>query len=502
MVVPNPKNEFRYFSISTSRRIFSLIFQSQPPFLSPVSLPKTIASPLSPLPVSVDSDRFRSKIVRNLPDSSVSSTGSSAVSAPRIDLVSPHHLGGFRPFSAWPGNGVSPSGALRVRNPSVERVRSKAFWKKAWEIVDLIKRGENDLESKLKQVNVSLRKDYVIQVLHLLSSEKVSALRFFNWIRDSRPGLCRNYDICSLVIDNCGRIYDYESMICTFNEFNRGGICLTQNAFRFLPELASNEVYLRESVSQVAEILNAVGGTCRTSGVRSLIEMFSSLSSLEMAKFVIRITETKTAYYNIMIRETCRECDLEGSKALVREMRRVGCEPNITSYNLVISNICKNGESALDFLKEMDCSPDEMTFEIIISSSCKVGHFDFALELLDRMILRGLEPRLTTHAAFVSNYFKLQRYEEAHKYVINASFKHRNTSNLVYSLLAGLYLNEGNLASALSIFSEMIGRGLRPSYRVYTRLLKGLQRSGRDDEARELEMRFSSLSPQTITKTG
>lgn len=412
--------------------------------------------------------------------------------------MNPRHCRGFRLFSA-------SSSSNEPSNPGVERIKSKSFGNKALRIFHLIKRGGNDLESELNRVNVSLSIPSITQILQLLNSEKVSALRFFNWVRDSSPSLSRNYDICSLVVDNCGRLSDYESLTRTLNEFNLKGICLTPNAFRFVPESGSTKDSLKDSVIEVVDMLDGVGGTCRTSGVRSLIEMFSRLGSFEMAKFVMQITETNTSYYNVMIRETCRQCDLESSRALLDEMKQVGCRPNITSYNLVLSNMCKNDESAEDLLKEiqeMDCSPDEITFEILISHSCKLGQFDFALELLDKMMLWGLIPRLTTHAAFVKGYFKLHRYEEARKYVDYSSATHRYSSNVVYSLLAELYLKEGNEADAASILSEMVDKGLRPSFRVFVRLLKGLRRSGRDDESRDLEKRFFCLSPQTITETG
>ncbi|XP_062097426.1 pentatricopeptide repeat-containing protein At1g05670, mitochondrial-like [Humulus lupulus] len=511
MGVPSLKNEFRY--LSRSRLLFSLIFHiPQPHTASPLPFPA----------IFLDLDQFRSNSLCNLPNSLISSSGSFSVSAPKfsifghgIELVSPRRCKGLRPFSASSSKELSNSGTLKrpssaenacVRNPGPERTRSKAFWKKAWEIVDWIKGGENDLEFKLNGVNVSLSNALITLILQLLNSEKVSALRFYNWIKDSRPGLGRNYDICSLIVDNCGRLSDYETMTCTLNEFSKKGICLTQNAFWFIPELTSNGGSLKNYVSEVVMILNGVGGTCRSSGVGSLIQMFSSLGSFKMAKFVMEITEMNTTYYNIMIKETCRRCDIEGSRALVHEMRQLGCKPNVTSYNLFLSNLCKSGERAEELLKEikaMDCSPNELTFEIIISHLCEVGQFDLAIELLDNMMLRGLKPRLTTHAVFVRGYFKVRRYEEAHKYVVDACFKHSYSSNVVYSLLADLYLNQKDLVSAQTVISEMIGKGLRPSIRVYMTLLKGLQSMGRDDEARDLEKRFSSLDfKDRITETG
>ncbi|KAF4362161.1 hypothetical protein G4B88_029244 [Cannabis sativa] len=490
MGLPRLKNEFRYFS--RSRLLFSLVFDIPHPDLS-----------LHFQAVFFGSDQFRS-------NSLISSSGPFSVSAPKfpifgqtIELVSPRHCKGSRPLSASSSKdlpisiklrGLNSAENARVRNPGPERTRSIAFWKMAWEIVGWLKMGENDLEMKLNGINVSLTNALITLILQLLNSEKISALRFYNWIKNSKPALGRNYDVCSLIVDNCGRLNYYETMTCTLNEFNEKGIRLTQNAFRFIPELASDGDSLKNYVSEVVMILNGVGGMCRSSGVGSLIQMFSSLGSFKIAKFVMEITEVNTTYYNIMIKETCRRCDIESSIALIDEMRQLGCKPNVTTHNLFLGNLCKSSERSEDFLKQikgMDCSPNELTFDIIISHLCKVGQFDFAIELLDNMMLRGLKPRLTTHAVFVKGYFKLRKYEEAHKYVVDATLKHSYSSNVVYSLLGDLYLKHNDFIGAQTIISEMIEKDLRPSIRLYTTLLKGLQRTGRDEEARNLEKRFS-----------
>uniref|UniRef100_A0A803PM24 Pentatricopeptide repeat-containing protein n=1 Tax=Cannabis sativa TaxID=3483 RepID=A0A803PM24_CANSA len=121
--------------------------------------------------------------------------------------------------------------------------------------------------SKDLPISIKLRGLNWAENARLLKSEKISALRFYNWIKNSKPALGRNYDVCSLIVDNCGRLNYYETMTCTLNEFNEKGIRLTQNAFRFIPELASDGDSLKNYVSEVVMILNGVGGMCRSSGV-------------------------------------------------------------------------------------------------------------------------------------------------------------------------------------------------------------------------------------------
>lgn len=385
-------------------------------------------------------------------------------------------------------------------------IRTNATPKQILEIIDWIMRDEDDLESKLDAMNASLSVASISAIFRALNGKRVSALRFFAWIRGSQPNLYGNSDVCSLVIDNCGWLDDFKAMLCLLNDFRMKGICLTKKAFKFLPVLVLNKDSVMRSVRRVVEVLNEVGGSCRTSGVHSLIEMFSDLGSFEMAEFVMEITERKASYYNILIREKCRRCDFEGAREMIHTMRQVGCDPTVNTYNYLLSSLVKNDKMAeaclvLEEMQDSDCLPDPLTFEIFIYYWCRLGNFDYASEFLDKMISNGLEPRPTTHAAFIKGYFDLMRYEEACKYVVDSSVKHRCSGNSIYSLLASLQQKKGKVVLARDILLEMLKKGLRPNFAVYMRVLKHLQKSGREDMARDLKSKFSRLSLPSRTET-
>ncbi|KAF5741937.1 pentatricopeptide repeat-containing protein [Tripterygium wilfordii] len=118
------------------------------------------------------------------------------------------------------------------------------------------------------------------------------------------------------------------------------------------------------------------------------------------------------------------------------------------------------------------------------------------------MVKRSVKPRLTTHAAFIKGYFRAEKYEEAYNYVIGSSEKYKCDSNMNYSLLASLHLKKGNLVVARNILYEMIDKDLRPYNYVYKKVLKHLQKSGREDLARDINSRFSSLSLELMKDVG
>ncbi|KAG6719536.1 hypothetical protein I3842_03G010300 [Carya illinoinensis] len=111
---------------------------------------------------------------------------------------------------------------------------------------------------------------------------------------------------------------------------------------------------------------------------------------------------------------------------MLDEMRQMVCDPIVDTDNYLLSSLCRSDKTdescqLLEEMQERNCLPNPLTFEILIYHLCRLGKFDLVHEFLDRMISNGLEPRLTTDAAFIKGYFNSLRYEEAHKYVVDSS---------------------------------------------------------------------------------
>ncbi|KAK1575418.1 hypothetical protein Q3G72_005316 [Acer saccharum] len=374
--------------------------------------------------------------------------------------------------------------------------------KQVSDFIKLIRSNDNEMDSKLNSMNVSLSFASTVEIFHVLNSEKVPALCFLDWIKLFQPELYYNSDVCSLAIDNCGRLDDYETMRCLLGDYNVNQVCLTDKAFGFLNVMIASKVSTRKCIGRVVEVLNGVGGSCRVSGVRVLIEVLSVLGSFEMAKYVISKTAKKLSYYHILIREMCRRFYIKGAQDLLNEMRQVGCEPSSQTYNYIISSLCKNGKNAeaRELFKEMqehNCPPDAATYEIFIWNCCRFGEFDAAFQFLDDMAVRGLEPRHSTHAAFIKSYFSLRRFKEAYEYVVGSADRYKSSCNMMYSWLASLHLRNNNAVMAHNVLLEMINKGLRPNLMVYMKVLKRLRKSGRDDLAGNLSTGFSGLSSKS-----
>ncbi|KAI9085534.1 hypothetical protein K1719_032377 [Acacia pycnantha] len=387
---------------------------------------------------------------------------------------------------------------FRSYSASFDQRTPFATTKQVSEIIDLLRRGENDLSSKMNGKNVTLSIPSCVKIFHILSREKVSALRFFDWLRATCPEFGHDSHICSLVIDNCGRLENYEAMVLMLKEFNLKCVRLEQKAFGFLLDSSCHKASLMESTEKVMSVLYEVGGSCQTSGVWSLIEMFCVSGSFDIAEFVIVTAGRKVNHYNVLIREFCRRRDCERAWKLLKEMKQNGCAPNITSYNMVMSCLCTNERFAeatqmLEAIEKDYGLPDASTCDIFINYLCKRGHFDLVLEFLERMIGRGIEPCIASNAAIIKAYFRSKKYEEAHKFVVDSVTKQRYSSNANYSLLAALHLKKGNVLMASMILHEMMDKGLKPNFRVCMSVSKRLEKSNTKAMQSELMSRYWSI---------
>lgn len=357
-------------------------------------------------------------------------------------------------------------------------------------------------EGELNQMNVNWTRGLVGEILLALSDRGASAVPFFDWISKSQPGFRADPVICNLFVDNLGRSEDYARMTITLKELALGGHCLTEKAFTFLKLLLRRRspAAAKDSVRRVVAVLKAAGGSCRGSGIFSLIKLLSDLGSFDLAMLVMEETAARrTSYYHALIAAKCRNGDFKEAHQLLDEMRRRRCGPTVNSYNYLLGSLFKNNRFAeacrlLGSMEDAGYAPDPLTFEVAIVHACRANRIDLAGEILARMLEDGVPPRLSTHAAFIKGYFWSGRAEEARKYVDAMKELDRCAANANYSLLASLLRVSGRVAEAAALLLEMmVSENLRPNFSVYVKVTKDLYRAGGGELAAALKRRFSEF---------
>ncbi|XP_074287022.1 uncharacterized protein LOC141612200 [Silene latifolia] len=366
-------------------------------------------------------------------------------------------------------------------------------------IIDIVKNDASDMESRLDLLGVNLSKRSIIEVFCVLNQLKVPALRFFDWIKNSHSRYSRNADLCSLAVDNCGRLGDFGALRSLLKDFHVRNICLSEKAFAFLNIADDTGESAKKSITEIVGLLNEVGGgSSRSSGIHSLITMLCSLDLIDLAKFAIEITEKKASYYNILVKHLCVIGHLKDAQDLISEMNQLKCDMNYTPYNYLISSLCVRGriDEACSIPKEMinrECLPNELTFEILIYFTCRYGRSDDAINLCNEMLSSGIKHRLPTHIAFIRGYVSGQHFDKAYKYIIELAAIDKFAATHLYNVLASLHIEHGDLLVAYKLLFEMLEKGFNPKFSVYRRASIRLCKTGRAELAKTLDARYSSL---------
>ncbi|GAB2295529.1 hypothetical protein Dimus_029694 [Dionaea muscipula] len=368
------------------------------------------------------------------------------------------------------------------------------------EIIDAIRREEKDMETKFNSMARSLQKFDVVEIFQVLNRIGAPALRFFYWIRLACPHLY-GHDVCNLMVDNCGRLKKYDTMLLLLKDFRSRGICLTRKAFGFVVGLYPQDTMVND-IDRVVLMLNEVGGSCGNSGVHSLIWKLCDLGLFVIAKRVIEMTGRRLSCYKMLIRGLCRRRMMKDAKYMLGEMRAMGCDPDVDAYNYVHCGYSKqqDGNSlACQVFREMSeygLSPNAVTFEMLIYQSCCSGNIKHAIGLYEQMVSIGIQPRCSTHVVFINHYFDRGEYEKAYSYIVDSSMQDKFSANKLYSLLASRHRKKGNLINAHYVLLQMIQKHLLPDCSIYRRVLRGLRMACEENLARDLEATFHSLTNQ------
>lgn len=354
------------------------------------------------------------------------------------------------------------------------------------------------MESDLSRKNPNFSHSAVAEILRSLSDSNISALRFFNWVLSFSSGFKPNPEIYNLVVDNLGRLDEFKTMALLLNELSFKKHCVTEKAFSFLTFRSSSG--LEDSVRGVTETLNRVGGSCRGSGIHSLIRVLCGMNCFDLAVFVMEETVRRTCYYNVLIAAKCRNGDFRDARNVLDEMHKFGCDPNMNSYNYLLGSLFKHKRvvEACDLMEAMESVgyfPDSVTFEVVAVHACKANRVDFAMEFLNRMFSEGIRPRLTMHAAFIKGYFWSGRGEDAYKYVVEMRERDKGSANMNYSLLSRLFWASGKVVEAGGILKEMMEKGFKPNFPVYVKVMKDLHKMSRGDLSAQLKSMFLKFVP-------
>ncbi|CAN4120113.1 unnamed protein product [Withania somnifera] len=205
-----------------------------------------------------------------------------------------------------------------------------------------------------------------------------------------------------------------------------------------------------------------------------------------------------TQTFNLLLSGWKSSQDADG---FFKEMKDLGVEPALVSFNCLVDVYCKGREmekvfKVVEEMREKDIVPDVITYTSLIGGLALVGQPDKArhrtgdaYSLMDEMLVNGLSPNATTYNVFLSSWILYHRMKktgclpctQSCMFLIRGFGSYILVSDVLFDLLCDL----GKLSEAERCFLQMVDKGQKPS-NVSFRRIKVLMELATKQEALKL----------------
>lgn len=210
--------------------------------------------------------------------------------------------------------------------------------------------------------------------------------------------------------------------------------------------------------------------------------------------------------YNTLISISCRNGKLQEAEKLLKQARSRALVPNKFSYTPLIHLLCEEGnfDRASDLLVEMtECGdkPDLLTYGALVHGLVVAGQVDVALAVRDKMMERGVFPDAGIYNVLMSGFCKSGKVSVAKQLLAEMLDYNMLPDAYVYATLVDGIARSGDLDGAKKLFEQMIERGINPGVVEYNAMIKGFCKFGMMKDAVFClsEMMKRNISPDEFT---
>ncbi|KAG2542625.1 putative pentatricopeptide repeat-containing protein At1g02420 [Panicum virgatum] len=181
----------------------------------------------------------------------------------------------------------------------------------------------------------------------------------------------------------------------------------------------------------------------------------------------------------------------EDAEAFFAEMRELGVEPDLVTYNILIDCHCKNRDvqrayKLLDEMREKDISPDAITYTSLIGGLGLIGQPDKAKDLLKEMHELGCYPDVPAYNAAIRNFVIAKRLGDAFALMDEMTSKGLMPNPTTYNLFFRCYYWSFDIGSAWWLYEQMRSEGCFPNTQSCMFIIRLCHRHGKVAQALEL----------------
>ncbi|KDP46429.1 hypothetical protein JCGZ_10269 [Jatropha curcas] len=327
------------------------------------------------------------------------------------------------------------------------------------------------LQNDIKGLLAHLGTNEISRVLLRCQSDSISALAFFNWVKNDLDIKPSTHNYCLLVhILACSR------------EFKQAMKFLTE-LIRLVKDCASSEdvfqslVLCCEDCNWDPVIFDMLIKAYVKEGL--IKEGFSTFMKIVEVGYVPSVVACNSVL-NGLLKLNCIDLCWQ----VYIEMGKVGIHPNSYTFNILTHVFCRDGDvtKVNDFLEKMEeegFEPDIVTYNTLISCYCRKGRLNDAFYLYRIMYRRRVLPDLVSYTALMSGLCKEGRLRDAHQLFHRMVHRGLNPDIVSFNTLICGYCKEGKIRELRLLLHEMIGSGIRPDNVTCRVLVEGYAKQGR-----------------------
>ncbi|KAM0007729.1 putative tetratricopeptide-like helical domain superfamily [Helianthus debilis subsp. tardiflorus] len=188
-----------------------------------------------------------------------------------------------------------------------------------------------------------------------------------------------------------------------------------------------------------------------------------------------RTVKVNPVFYNEFINILCNENASKEVDNLLKDLISKGYKPGSTALSKYITSQCKKhrwkeAEELAELALQESIFLESSCCGLLIKRYCNRGQIDLAINLHDRIEDKDYSMDSTTYNALITGLLKAMRVKEAERIFDCMRIKNLLTSESFVIMING-FCRENELKKAMKLHDEMLERGLKPSPKIYNRLI-------------------------------
>ncbi|MDV3166673.1 MAG: hypothetical protein Q8807_03405, partial ['Waltheria sp.' little leaf phytoplasma] len=202
--------------------------------------------------------------------------------------------------------------------------------------------------------------------------------------------------------------------------------------------------------------------------------------------------EPNLVSYNIVINSFCEMGSLDSALSVVDTLESKGIEPDLTTINtllldaLFMKGRIADGEKIWGLRAEKNVVPNIRSYNSKLRGLVNAHKLSEALELWEEMGSKGIKPDAYSYNALIKGYCDAENLEQAKKWFSELKKSGLSPDWFTYVILVHLYCKKYEFEKAIELCKEVINRRVMTGAAMFRTVIDALVKESRVEEAIQL----------------